>query len=77
LLCISALEDMRYEVMFADEHVLTQAEGAALDATVRLGIMQGMMYRVLTQLVRGSKGILDHRPVSKKVSWYDLTFINE
>jgi hypothetical protein len=36
--------------------VLIRAEGAALDATVRLGIRQGMMYRVLGQPVGGSRG---------------------
>jgi hypothetical protein len=77
LLSISALEDMGYDVMFADGHVLIQTEGAALDATVRLGIMQGMMYRVLGQPVGGSRGILDQRSMSKKVSWYDLTLMAE
>jgi hypothetical protein len=38
LLSISALEDMGYDVMFPDGHVLIRAEGAALDAAVRLGI---------------------------------------
>jgi hypothetical protein len=77
LLSISALEDIRYDVMFADGHVLIRAEGAALDAAVRLGIMQCMMYRVLGQPVGGSRGILDQRSVSKKVSWYDLTLMVE
>jgi hypothetical protein len=49
----------------------------ALDATVRLGIRQGMMYRVLGQPVGGSREILDQRSVSKKVSWYDLTLMEE
>jgi hypothetical protein len=31
------------------------------DATMRLGIREGMMYRVLGQPVVGSKGILDRR----------------
>jgi hypothetical protein len=77
LLSISALEDMGYEVMFVDGQVLIRAEGAALDAAVRLGIRQGMMYRVLGQPVGGSRGILDQRSVSKKVSWYDLTLMDE
>jgi hypothetical protein len=77
LLSISALEDMGYDVMFVDGHVLIRAEGAALDAAVRLGIRQGMMYRVLGQPVGGSRGILDQRSVSKKVSWYDLTLMAE
>jgi hypothetical protein len=67
LLSISTLEDMGYEVMFIDGHVLIRAEGAALDAAARLGIRQGMMYRVLGQPVGGSRGILDQRSVSKKV----------
>jgi hypothetical protein len=47
LLSISALEDMGYDVMFVDGHVLIRVEGVALDAIVRLGIRKGMMYRVL------------------------------
>jgi hypothetical protein len=77
LLSILALEDMRYEVMFDDGHVRIQAEGAALDAAVRLGIRQGMMYKVLGQHVGGSKGILDQRSVSNKVKWYDSTLMVE
>jgi hypothetical protein len=42
LLSISALEDMGYEVMFVDGHVLIRAKRAALDASMRLGITQGM-----------------------------------
>jgi hypothetical protein len=68
LLSVSALEDMGYTVMFVDGQVLLCAEGVALDAAVRLGIRQGMMYRVLGWPVGGSKGILDQRSVSKKVS---------
>jgi hypothetical protein len=64
LLFVSALEDKGYAVMFEDGQVLIRAEGAALDATVRLGIRQGMMYRVLGQPVVGFKGILDQRSVS-------------
>jgi hypothetical protein len=77
LLSISALEDMGYEVMFVDGQVHIRAEGATLDVAVRLGIRQGMMYRVLGQLVGGSRGIFDQRSVSKKVSWYDLTLMEE
>jgi hypothetical protein len=76
-LSISALEDMGYEVMFANGHVLIRAEGAALDAVVRLGIKQGLMYRVLGQPVGGSREILDQRSMLKKVSWYDLTLMAE
>jgi hypothetical protein len=47
LLFVSTLADMGYTVMFVDGQVLLCAEGAALDATVRLGIRQGMMYRLL------------------------------
>jgi hypothetical protein len=61
LLSVSALEDMGYAVMFKDGHVLIQSEGATLDATVRLGIREGMMYRVLGQLVVGCKRIFDQR----------------
>jgi hypothetical protein len=79
LLFTSTLEDMGYAVMFVDGQVLIRAERATLDATVRLGIRQGMMYRVLGQPISclDSKGILDQRSVSKKVSWYDLTLMDE
>jgi len=58
-------------------NVLIQAKRAALDATVRLGIKQGMMYKVLTQPVGRSRGILYQRLVSKKVIWYDLTLMDK
>jgi hypothetical protein len=74
---VSALEDMGYVVMFADGQVLIRSEGAALDAAMRLGIKQGMMYRMLGQSVGGSMGILDKRSVSKTVSWYDLTLMED
>jgi hypothetical protein len=62
LLSVSALEDMGYAVMFEDGQVLIRSEGAdTQDAAVRLGIREGMMYRVLGQPVVGSKGILDRR----------------
>jgi hypothetical protein len=62
LLSVSALEDMGYAVMFEDGQVLIRSEGAdTQDATVRLGIREGMLYRVLGQPVVGSKGILDRR----------------
>jgi hypothetical protein len=92
LLSVAALEDMGYAVMFEDGQVLIRAEGAdTQDAAVRLGIREGMMYRVLGQPVVGSKGILDQRSVSvaescgrvassktaKSVSWYDLTLMEE
>jgi hypothetical protein len=57
--------------------VLIHSEGVALDAAVRLGIRHGMMYRVLGQPVVGSIVILDQRTVLKKVSWYDLTLVEE
>jgi hypothetical protein len=66
LLSVSALEDMGYAVMFEDGQVLIRSEGAnTQDAAMRLGIREGMMYRVLGQRVVGSKGILDCRSVSK------------
>jgi hypothetical protein len=88
LLFVSTLEDMGYAVMFEDGQVLICSEGATLDATVRLGIREGMMYRVLGQPVVGSKGILDQRSMSvvessgrvassKTVSWYDMTLMDE
>jgi hypothetical protein len=64
---VTTLEDMGYTMMFEDGRVLIRAEGAALDATVRLGIRQGMMYRSLGQPASGSRGILDQRSMSKKV----------
>jgi hypothetical protein len=77
VLYISSIEDMGYEVMFVDGQVLIRAEGAALDAAVRLDIKQGLMYRVLGQPVGGSREILDQRSMLKKVSWYDLTLMAE
>jgi hypothetical protein len=60
LLSVSTLEDMGYAVMFEDGQVLIHSEGAnTLDATVRLGIREGMIYRLLGQPMCGSKGILD------------------
>jgi hypothetical protein len=61
-LSVSALEDMGYAVMFEDGQVLIRLEGADThDATMRLGISEGMLYRLLGQPVCGSKGILDRR----------------
>jgi hypothetical protein len=61
-LSISSLEDTGYAVMFEDGQVLIRSEGAdTQDAAVRLGIREGMMYRVLGQPMCGSKGILDRR----------------
>jgi alkyl hydroperoxide reductase subunit AhpF len=91
MLSISALEDMGYAVMFEDGQVLILSKGATLDAAVRLGIREGMMYKVMGQHVVESKGILDHRSVSetessgrvashktaKPVNWYDMTLMDE
>jgi hypothetical protein len=77
LFSVSALVDIGYTMMFVDGHVLLCAEGAAFDATMRLGIMQGMMYRLPGQPVGGSKGSLDQRSVSGTVSWYDITLMDE
>ena len=74
---VTTLEDMGYTMMFEDGRVLIRAEGAALDATMRLDIRKGMMYKVLGQLVGGSRGILDQRSVSKKVGWYDFRLMEE
>jgi hypothetical protein len=61
-LSVLALEDMGYAMMFKDGQVLIRSEGAdTQDATVRHGIKEGMMYRVLEQPIVGSKGILDRR----------------
>jgi hypothetical protein len=49
----------------------------ALDVTMRLGIRKDMMYMVLGQPIGGSRGILDQRSVSNKVSWYDLKLMAE
>jgi trimethylamine:corrinoid methyltransferase-like protein len=62
LLSVSALEDMGYAIMFEDGQVLIRSEGADIsDAVVRLGIREGMIYRLMRQLVVGSKVILDCR----------------
>jgi hypothetical protein len=62
LLSVSSLEDMGYVVTLEDGQVLIRSKGAdTQDATVRLGIREGMLYRVSGQLVVGSKGILDCR----------------
>jgi hypothetical protein len=87
LLSVSALQDMGYAVMFEDGQVLIRSEGATLDAAMRLGIREGMMYKVLGQPIVGSKEILDQRSVSvessgrvassKTQSWYDMTLMDE
>jgi hypothetical protein len=62
LLSVSSLEDMRYAIMFEDGQVLIRLEGAdTQDATMRLGIREGMIHMLLGQPVCGSKGILDCR----------------
>jgi hypothetical protein len=91
-LSLATLEDMGYAVMFEDGQVFIRAEGAdTQDVAVRLGIREGMMYRVPGQPVLGSKGILDQRSVSvaescgrvasskttKFVTWYDLTLMEK
>jgi hypothetical protein len=68
LIFVSALEDTGYVVMFEDGHVLIHSEGVTLDATMRLGIKGGMMYRVLRQPVVRSKGTLDQRSMSNTVN---------
>jgi hypothetical protein len=53
-LSVSALEDMGYEKMFVDGQVLIHSEGSyTQDAMVRLGIREGILYRVMGQLVVG------------------------
>jgi hypothetical protein len=48
LLSVLALENMGYAVMFEDGQVLIRSKGTdTQDAIVRLGIREGMMYRVL------------------------------
>lgn len=55
LLSISSLEDEGYEVVFKDGTVLIQSKGVgSQDVAVRLGIREGMMYKLLGQPVRGS-----------------------
>jgi hypothetical protein len=91
LLSVSALEDEGYRVVFQRGQVFLYSKGVTLEATVRLGIREGMMYRVLGQPVVGSKGMLDRRsvfetesggPVAssntvKTVNWYDMTVMDE
>lgn len=50
---------MGYALTFKDGQVLIRAN--TQDATVRLGIKEGMMYRVLGQPIVEYKGILDRR----------------
>ena len=76
LLSISSLENMGYAVMFEDGQVLICSEGATLDATMRLGIREGMMYKELGQPVVGSKGILDQRSMPETVNWYDMILMD-
>jgi hypothetical protein len=45
--------------------VFIRSERAASDAAVRLGIRQGMIYKLLGRLVLGSSGYLDPDFVSK------------
>jgi hypothetical protein len=53
------LEDMGYAVMFEDGQVLIHSEGAdTQDAAVRLGIREGMMYKVLGQACSRVQGDL-------------------
>jgi hypothetical protein len=65
LLSVSAMADKGYAVMFEDGQVLIRSKGAALDATVRLGIRQGMMYKLLGRPMLGSSGFLDADSVSE------------
>jgi hypothetical protein len=62
LLSVSTLEHMGYAVTFEDGQVLISSVRVdTQDAVVRLGIREGMLYRVLGQPIVGSKGILDRR----------------
>jgi hypothetical protein len=90
-LFVSSLEDMEYAVMFEDGQGIICSKGATLDATMSIGIREGVMYRVLRQPLVGSKGILDCRSISetessgrvassktsKSVNWYDITLMDE
>jgi hypothetical protein len=72
ILSVSYLEDMRYEIMFEDGKVLICSEGEdTQDATMRLGIMEGMLCKLLGQNVVGSSGFMDSNSVSKgeRVEW--------
>jgi hypothetical protein len=54
LFSISAPEDMGYAVTFKDGQELIHSEGAdTQDVAVRLGIKEGMIYRLLGQLCVG------------------------
>jgi hypothetical protein len=59
LLLVSALEDMGYAVTFEDGQVLIRSEGAdTQDATMRLGIREGMMYKGVGTAYSGVQGDL-------------------
>ena len=58
-LLVSALEDEGHAVMFQDRKVLIHSKGDNQDATVKLGVKEGKMYRLLGQPIDRSKGILD------------------
>jgi hypothetical protein len=52
-------------MMLEDGQVLIRSKREALDAAVRLGIRQGMMYRLLGRPMLGSSGFLDSNSVSE------------
>jgi hypothetical protein len=76
-LYVTNLADMEYTMLFVDGKVLLCGEGATLDATMSLEIMQGMMYRLLARPVVGSRGSLNQSSVSGTISWYEMTLMDE
>ena len=64
LLSVSALKDKGYGVVFQDGQILIQSKRATQDAVVMLGVRQGKLYRLLGQLVCGSKENLDRGSMS-------------
>ena len=60
LLLVSTLEDKVYAVLFKKGQVFMRSKRANFDIVVNIGVREGRVYRLQGQLVRGSKGILDH-----------------
>ena len=56
---VSTLVDEEYSMVFRDGQSLLYLEGVTLDATVRLSIKQGTLYRLLCQPMVNFREILE------------------